>query len=136
MQTENKPSGTCTDQCMASLPDGPVRHAMIFKKAYKAGQEAGQTLAPRPMGITDGVTTWVASEGPCGFAWVNVRPGNSSFSRWLKKTDRASKAYRGGVDIWIGDFNQSMTRKMACAQVMAEVLREAGIKAYAGSRMD
>ena len=46
------------------------------------------------------------------------------------------RSYYGGVDIWVGEFNQSMERKEACAAAMARVLNEAGIKAYSMSRMD
>ena len=40
------------------------------------------------------------------------------------------------VEIWVGEFNQSVTRKEAYAQAFAEVLREAGVTAYASSRKD
>ena len=45
---------------------------------------------------------------PCGFAWVNVKPGTSKFAKWLKEKELASKdSFKGGVTIWVGDFNQS-----------------------------
>ena len=76
-------------------------------------------------------------EGMCGFAWVKIRPGNSSFAKWLVKNKLARSAYGGGVDIWISGFNQSVERKEACARAMAEVLRnELGVNAYADSRLD
>jgi hypothetical protein len=81
--------------------------------------------------------SWYVSEGACGFAWVNVSPGNSSFAKWLVKNKLASKAYHGGVDIWISAHGQSIERKEAHAREMARVLKEKlGIKAYAGSRLD
>jgi hypothetical protein len=40
------------------------------------------------------------------------------------------------VSIWIRRFGQSLQRKEACAYAAAEVLREGGINAHAGSRMD
>ena len=48
----------------------------------------------------------------------------------------ASKAYPTGLHFWVGLFNQSMTRKEAYASAFAKVLNEAGIQAYADSRMD
>ena len=72
----------------------------------------------------------------CGFAWVTVRPGNSRFANWLKKTDKASPAYRGGVQIWVSDYEQSYDRKLAHAQAMARVLSDNGINASASGRLD
>lgn len=113
----------------------------LYEKAKAAGMAAGVAAVPVAMAVSGGVPggeakLWVEPEGACGFAWVNVKPGGSSFARWLKENDIASKSYYGGVDIWIGDFNQSVARKEACANAMARVLSEAGIKAYAMSRLD
>jgi hypothetical protein len=72
----------------------------------------------------------------CGFAWVNVRPGTSSFARWLKRADLARRAYHGGLDIWVRQFNQSHERKVAYARAYADVLQDAGVTAYAGDRLD
>ena len=79
---------------------------------------------------------------PCGFAWVNVAPGTCAFAKWLKRTDRARPSYSGGVDIWIYDYNQSYTRKMAHASAMttalATTLSAAGFPATitVGGRLD
>ncbi len=113
----------------------------LYEKAKAAGMAAGVAAIPVPMAVSGGVPgepakLWVEPEGACGFAWVKIRPGNSPFANWLKKNDIASKAYGGWVDIWIGDFNQSIARKEACARAMAKVLSEGGINAYADSRLD
>ena len=79
---------------------------------------------------------YYVGDGPCGFAWVTVKPGTSSFAKWLVKQGYASKAYGGGVQIWISEHNQSLERKTAHARVMAERLREYGFKAYSNSRID
>lgn len=74
---------------------------------------------------------------PCGFAWIKVRPANSPFANWLKKNGHVrGVAYHGGVDIWVHEFGQSMQRKEAFAHAFAEVIYNAGIKAYAQSRID
>ena len=75
-------------------------------------------------------------DGVCGFAWVVVRPAGSSFGRWLRKERGHSLAYGGGVSIWVGSFGQSYERKYAYARAFAGVLEEAGIEAYAQSRLD
>lgn len=119
----------------------------LFAKAKAAGLAAGEAAVPAAMvvyeseGLSDklaeGGHAWYESEGACGFAWVKVRPGNSAFVRYLKKEGIVrGKAYSGGVDIWIREFDQSMERKAAAAGAMAKVLSEAGIRAYADSRMD
>ena len=76
------------------------------------------------------------ADGACGFAWVTVRPANSSFAKWLLSSHFAKVGYDGGAVIWISDYNQSMTRKESHAEAMAAYLRKVGIKAHAGSRMD
>jgi hypothetical protein len=127
----------------------------LYKRADAAGKAAADAARPTPMivyepgdpvksllGQDDGGLAEARKvyepvmDGVCGFAWVTVRPGNSSFARWLKANADARPAYRGGMELWVHDYNQSMTRKEAYAQAFADVLREAGVTAYAGSRMD
>jgi hypothetical protein len=120
----------------------------LWDAADAKGRAAADELVPTPMVVGTPSTplgsdidfsqrTYFVSEGVCGFAWVKVVPGTSSFARWLVRTGKSrGKAYGGGVDIWIGDFGQSMQRKEAYARAMASVFREAGLKAYAQSRMD
>ena len=111
-------------------------------KAHAAGMAAGLAAQCVPMGVgqrlADGTVRLVdvVPDGPCGFAWITIRPGNSSFAIWAKRNRIADRAYGGGVSIWVGEFGQSMTRKEAYASAYAETLRAAGVKAYSGSRMD
>ena len=116
-----------------------------FAKASAAGKAAGEAAKPRAMIVQERagpfggpvVQEWHEPEGMCGFAWVNVSPGNSPFANWLKKNKLARKSYHGGVDIWISEFGQSVERKEACASAMAKVLKEElGVNAYASSRLD
>jgi hypothetical protein len=125
-----------------------VAFEAAFAKASEAGKAAGEAAKPQAMmvvepsnpfakGYSVPKAMWHVPEGACGFAWVNVSPGNSPFANWLKKNKLARKAYGGGVDIWISDFGQSIDRKEACAQAMARVLKEElGVNAYASSRLD
>lgn len=112
----------------------------LYEKADKAGQLAASNQVPEPMVVLDGNARVfeVVSDGVCGFAWVNMKPGNSKFANWLKKNKLArSDEYYGGVTIWVSDYNQSMERKSAYAGGFASVLIEAGYtKTYAMSRMD
>jgi len=123
----------------------PSEMLELFSKAKAAGISAGAAAVPAPMVVYEaglsgapvpGGQAWYEPEGACGFAWVNVKPGNSPFANWLKKNKLAAKSYYGGVDIWVREFNQSIARKEACAAAMAKVLSEAGIKAYSMSRLD
>ena len=73
----------------------------------------------------------------CGFGWVNIKPGNSRFARWLVKEGYARKdSYYGGVCIWIGAHEQSYDKKLAHANAMANHFQEYGIKCYASGRLD
>lgn len=74
--------------------------------------------------------------GGVGFAWVTVYPGNKSFAIWSIKEAGWSKHYRGGVRASVPGYDQNEGRKMAYATAFAAVLREAGLNAYPGSRLD
>ena len=120
----------------------------LWEKAKAAGLAAGDGSTPTPMRVVEHVNPFndnspvktdygIIADGACGFAWVNVKPGTSRFARWLKKNDYArTDSYEGGVTIWIGEHNQSVDRKSAHAHALANVLTEAGHKAYASSRLD
>jgi len=124
----------------------PAECQALYNRAFAAGIEAAKACVPTAMTVTQHANPFdsssavlfrdVVADGPCGFAWVVVRPGNSSFARWLKSQGLARPGYDGGVHIWISSYNQSMQRKEAHARAMARVLRDAGINAYADSRMD
>lgn len=109
----------------------------IFDVAMHAGLNAGNAVNPTPMHLRGGGKSFVVSEGACGFAWVTIRPANCRFANFLKKKGLARNAYGGGVQIWISAHGQSIARKEAHADAMAEVIRSAGIeRCYAGSRLD
>lgn len=111
----------------------------LWDKAHAAGIAAGNAAQCAPMIVTDGNGRQYppVMDGVCGFAWVVHYPGNSSFATWAKKNKGARKEYGGGVCLrWVGEFNQSMTRKEAYARAFAEVLRGAGVDAHSMSRMD
>lgn len=116
---------------------GKPDYKAMFAKARAAGLKAAADCVPVPMVVVgDGRVYAPVMDGVCGFAWISVKPGNSPFANWLKAEGLARKSYEGGVSIWVGEFNQSMAKKEAYAYAFAEVLRDEGIKAYAGSRMD
>ena len=120
-----------------------------FESIYQEADQAGQAAVNdkmlnggvEPMVLVGGVPggkkeTYYVADGPCGFAWVNVRPGNCSFANWLKKYKGCDKSYYGGVDVWISKYGQSIQKKEIYARAFAEVLEKYGIKAYADSRLD
>jgi hypothetical protein len=120
----------------------------LYDSAHEAGMNAVSNLQVVPMIVGEETNlfsgkidynkpTHFVEDGVCGFAWVNVKPGNSKFANWLKKNELArSDSYYGGVTVWVSAFNQSMQKKEAYARGFAEVLRNAGINAYSQSRMD
>jgi len=109
----------------------------IVDKAYQAGIEAGKNAMPIPMYVIDqGIPIDRIDDGACGFAWVTVRPANSSFAIWAKKQGIMRPMYGGGVTYWVSSFGQSVDRKAAFAGAYAKVLRENGIQATAGDRLD
>jgi hypothetical protein len=108
----------------------------IVDKAYKAGIEAGKNARPIPMYVIDqGIPIDRIDDGACGFAWIAF-PGNTSFGKWAKKQGLARSHYPSGLCVWVSEFGQSVDRKEAFAGAYAKVLKENGIDAYAGSRLD
>jgi len=118
----------------------------LWQKAKTAGLEAGYNASVTPMVVAQHVdpfddtseikAAWLVPEGPCGFAWITVRPGTTAFARWLKKHAHGHKGYYGGVEVFIDEHGQSIERKEAHAHALADVLRKAGINATVGSRLD
>ena len=119
----------------------------LFNKAHAAGMAAGEAARPVPMHVVQREHPFDDSspivkryapvmDGVCGFGYVKVRPGNSSFARWLVKNKRAFKAYYGGIEFSVHQFNQSYERKVAYAAAFAEILCEAGVQAYGYGRVD
>lgn len=107
----------------------------VLTSAMIAGREAANKANPEMIGIAGRPD--YGTFPICGFAWVNVKPGNSRFAKYLVANGHASKdSYSGGVMIWIRDYNQSYDLKAAHAYAMATVLNGFGIKAYAQSRLD
>ena len=120
---------------------------------YACGKamNAGKDMTPTPMGVVrvdlDGTPLEAPSvimEGPCGFAWVTIRPARGGFVQWLKARGVGRKGYYGGYEISTNaieretgcNFGQSYERKMAAAEAFAVVLRGWGINATAEGRLD
>ena len=119
---------------------------VLFNRADAEGKLAADDCVPVPMVVQEHaspiddnspvVQQLVVPDGPCGFAWIVITPGTSRAAKYAKLHLGASKHYYGGVSIYVHDYNQSITRKAAYAGAFAKVLQAAGIKAYAGSRLD
>ena len=113
-----------------------AKYQEIIDKAYKAGIEAGKNARPIPMYVIDqGIPIDRIDDGACGFAWIAF-PGNTSFGKWTKKQGLARSHYPSGLCIWVSEFGQSVDRKDAFAGAYAKVLKDNGIDAYSGSRLD
>lgn len=92
----------------------------IFERAATEAYIAAIQHQPNPMVVCGEII----EDGVCGFAWVNIKPGNSKFANWLKANGKAHKAHNGGVSVWIHEFGQSYERKMKFAGRFAEVIRQ------------
>ena len=76
--------------------------------------------------------------GACGFAWVDIPvKGNTKLGRALKAAG-VSKHWRTGFQLWNPSKypTQNVDTLEAGARAAADVLKAAGITAYAGSRLD
>lgn len=120
----------------------------LYDKAHTAGMKALHSAVPTPMVVGEETFPFSGEidltkrlyhlpEGPCGFAWINIKPGNSRFARFLKENELARPdSYYGGVTVWVRYGDQSIELKEAYAGAFAKVLQEAGVRAYAQSRLD
>lgn len=112
----------------------------LYAKADAAGKAAADACNPEPMYVqrSDGYVYPAIASGVCGFAWVNIKPGTSTFARYIKMSVQGGRAdsYYGGVSLWVSGYGQSYEKKSAYAAGFAQVLNEAGIKAYAMGRLD
>jgi hypothetical protein len=137
------------------FPNG-VKDELDCKLLYRIADTAGRVAVTRAIArgeiiamavgqetsFLSGKLDWskpvdIVNDGVCGFAWVIVKPANSRFAKWLIANGHARKdSYYGGVNVWVGDYNQSMQKKERYADAFAAVLEKAGINAYSNSRMD
>ena len=120
----------------------------IYDEAHKAGYAAGKDSRPIGMIVGEPSTpfgddvdmsekTWIVSDGPCGFVWLNIRPAKGKFVTYLKQNALGYKAsYSGGWSLPIHQFGQSMQRKEAYSYAFNKVLSSYGIRAQTMSRMD
>lgn len=126
----------------------------ICDKARNAGIEAVSKLRVQPMIVGQETSLFsgkldyskpveYVEDGVCGFAWVDVYPQNKGNTRLGKEERKVLEAsgfrkdvYGKKYYLWVSDFNQSMQKKEAYASAYARVLRENGVKAYSGSRLD
>jgi hypothetical protein len=132
----------------------------LLARAGEAGDAAFRGASPTPMvvytpadmlgsltggddgGADPNEPVYLVNEGVCGSAWVKITPGGSRFARWLVKEGFGrSDSYAGGVNLSLymvcGErYSQSLTRWEAAARAVASVLSDAGITAYAQSRID
>lgn len=111
--------------------------AELVARAHAAGMQAGIDCMPIPMAVMDELNgqLWRVDDGACGFAWISFA-GNTAFGRWAKKQGIARPHWPSGLCVWVSEFGQSVDRKTAYAGAYARVLNDAGIAAYAGSRLD
>jgi hypothetical protein len=126
----------------------------ICKKADTAGKAAVEKLQVIPMIVGQETSlfsnkidyakpTYFVEDGVCGFAWVDVYPVHKGNTRLGKEERRVLEAagfrkndYTKTYQRWISAYNQSMQKKETYAAAFAKVLRENGMKAYSGSRLD
>ena len=77
--------------------------------------------------------------GACGFAWVNIWgiKGNTKLGRVMNAAG-IEKDYSGAHSIWNPSKypTQNVSTLEAGAQAAAQVFKDAGFTAYAGSRLD
>lgn len=75
----------------------------------------------------------------CGFAWTTIYDVKLStrLGRKLKSLG-FRKGYHGGIELWnpSGNPTQSIDAKEAGAQAYADVMKNAGLCCYVGSRLD
>jgi len=126
-----------------------MNYSLIHEDCHAAGLAAGikaetnAMIVGSPKSLLDNEIdytkkTYLLDEGPCGYAWVTIRPGNSKLANAYKKLGLAKKAWNGGVDFWVSEFGQGVQRKEAYARAYAAKLQEltGHDRVTVGSRLD
>jgi hypothetical protein len=137
--------GTMTEKRPERLTEAACKS--LYEEAHAAGMKAGTECRPMPMRVEQHanmmddnspvVKSWNVPDGPCGFAWVNLKPARGRFASWCKKNGKGKPdSYYGGLTFWVREFGQSLERKEKYAGAFAKVLRDKGMNAYSMSRMD
>lgn len=126
----------------------------LHQKAHAAGLAAVEQCRPTPMVVQQHanqlddnspvVKQWHVPDGPCGFAWVSIKPCRGPFVTFCKKNGIGSRSdYHKAWHITPWDTkagrtaqSQSIELKSAYCGAYAQVLREAGINAWMESRLD
>ena len=138
MSTTEVQYGSLREKIRAEKAEREAAYAnfeRVSQLAHEKGHEAATAVTPTPM-VVQGYEDTPVMDGICGFGWIWFK-GNTRWGRWAKKNLGAGKSYPGGLQIWVGDYNQSYTRKAEYARAYAQVLREElGIDAYGQSRVD
>ena len=96
----------------------------LYHLADFAGMAAHDSTVPTPLFIQG---YQAHGDGECGFAFVHVPDARRDFARWLLKTGRAQKGYRGGATISCPRGGQSVDRAYAYAMAFARVLNYNGV---------
>ena len=122
---------------MPTITKKNIEHGLNFENALAEGIQAGKEAIPEPMEVIGKNEYYFVDAGPCGFAWLEIRPARGGLVTYLKKSGQGYYSeYNRCYMFPIHAFNQSLTRKEAMAEAMAEHLRKCGYNVYAGSRMD
>jgi hypothetical protein len=129
-----------------------INYTGIWNKVQEEGRKAVEKLEVSPMIVQQvdllnrpipGTKPEYVADGPCGFAWLEFRPASKAgkndceFVKWMR-TNRIG-SYDDYAKCWrfpIFDYNQSIQKKEAHAEAMAQCLRAVGINAHANSRLD
>lgn len=77
----------------------------------------------------------------CGFAWITINNGRSSFAKFAKDVLGAHKNYSGkGFNIWYSKVydscSQNMVEHIEACNKAAEVLRKYDVDCKVGYRLD
>lgn len=100
----------------------------LFKLASSNAREATEQM------LKDNPDVWY----PCGFAWVRIKPARGPFVAYLKEIGSGITSSDGGYVVYnpSGNSTQWMDAKFAGAKAFAKILTDAGIRAFAESRID
>lgn len=105
--------------------------------------QISQIVADARQAAQQATEAYIAQNGDwdaCGFAWTSIYgvKGNTKLGKMLKAAGVDQNSYERCFQIWnpSGHGTQSITAKEKGAQAAAEVFRQHGFSAYAGSRLD
>lgn len=106
-----------------------AKFAQDLADSFAVAQAKAEAVTPEPMLIRNTMTGEVHTvpDGPCGFAWITVRPRNCKLAKFCEgELGWRNSSWHKRIELSVQAFGQSHTLKETFAQAFAEHMNTLG----------